>query len=70
MFNLLNSIFADPLVEPFVGEKTHQLRKQAVVSNLNRKLKSRPGPLDLVTKKILQADAELEEAIKGSFPDL
>lgn len=53
-----------------MGEKTHQLRKQAVVSNLNRKLKSRPGPLDLVTKKILQADAELEEAIKGSFTDL
>ncbi|GMR60869.1 hypothetical protein PMAYCL1PPCAC_31064 [Pristionchus mayeri] len=57
-------LLTDPLVEPFVGEKTHQLRKQAVVSNLNRKLKSRPGPLDLVTKKILQADAELEEAIK------
>ncbi|GMT36243.1 hypothetical protein PFISCL1PPCAC_27540 [Pristionchus fissidentatus] len=57
-------LHADPRVEPFVGEKTHQLRKQAVVSNLNRKLKSRPGPLDLVTKKILQADAELEEAIK------
>ncbi|GMT07355.1 hypothetical protein PENTCL1PPCAC_29529 [Pristionchus entomophagus] len=57
-------LLTDPLVEPFVGEKTHQLRKQAVVSNLNRKLKARPGPLDLVTKKILQADAELEEAIK------
>ena len=58
-------LFADPSVGPLVYERSHQLRKRSLVANLNRKLRSRPGPLDLVTRKILQVDAEVEQAVQG-----
>lgn len=41
------------------------LKRCKLKDSLNRKLQRRPGPLELVTKKILQADAELELAIQG-----
>lgn len=50
-----------------MGEKAAQLQKHSLKTSLNRKIKSRPGPLDLVTKKILQVDAELEQAIQGGW---
>ncbi|VDD97295.1 unnamed protein product, partial [Enterobius vermicularis] len=45
--------------------KAEVLKRCKLKDSLNRKLQRRPGPLELVTKKILQADAELELAIQG-----
>uniref|UniRef100_A0A0N5AA29 SAP domain-containing protein n=1 Tax=Syphacia muris TaxID=451379 RepID=A0A0N5AA29_9BILA len=51
---------ADPLIQT----KAEVLKRCKLKDSLNRKLQRRPGPLELVTKKILQADAELEQAIQ------
>lgn len=45
------------------------LKRNKLADNLNSKLRKRPGPLELVTRKILQVDAELEQAIQeGRLP--
>uniref|UniRef100_A0A915D1N2 Metalloprotease TIKI homolog n=1 Tax=Ditylenchus dipsaci TaxID=166011 RepID=A0A915D1N2_9BILA len=56
-------------VDPLIQARCQDLKKNKLVDNLNRKLQRRPGPLELVTKKILQVDAELEEALQeGLLP--
>lgn len=42
------------------------LKRCKLKDDLNKKLQHRPGPLELITKKILQADVELEQALQGS----
>uniref|UniRef100_A0A915C9B7 SAP domain-containing protein n=1 Tax=Parascaris univalens TaxID=6257 RepID=A0A915C9B7_PARUN len=51
---------ADSLIQ----KKAEVLKRCKLKDKLNKKLQHRPGPLELVTKKILQADAELEQAIQ------
>lgn len=43
-----------------------RLKKDRIVSRLNQRLQRRPGPLELINKKILQVDAELEQAVQGA----
>uniref|UniRef100_A0A0K0D6L1 GlutR_dimer domain-containing protein n=1 Tax=Angiostrongylus cantonensis TaxID=6313 RepID=A0A0K0D6L1_ANGCA len=50
-----------------IEQRARLLRQDRIRRNLSRKLESRPGPLELVTRKILQADADLEQAIEGEL---
>lgn len=47
-----------------IQSKCETLQRKKLLDNLNQKLKGRPGPLELVTKRILQVDAEMEEALR------
>lgn len=51
--------------DPAIQRKAEELKRCKLKDDLNKKLQRRPGPLELITKKILQADAELEQAIQG-----
>lgn len=51
--------------DPSIQRKAEELKRCKLKDDLNKKLQHRPGPLELITKKILQADAELEQAIQG-----
>ncbi|EJD75778.1 SAP domain-containing protein [Loa loa] len=50
--------------DPSIQRKAEELKRCKLKDDLNKKLQHRPGPLELITKKILQADAELEQAIQ------
>lgn len=56
---------SDGRVAPLIEQRARLLRQDRIRRNLSRKLETRPGPLELVTRKILQADADLEQAIEG-----
>ncbi|RCN39414.1 RPEL repeat protein [Ancylostoma caninum] len=64
---LLNQhiLLSDGRVAPLIEQRARLLRQDRIRRNLSRKLEARPGPLELVTRKILQADADLEQAIEG-----
>ncbi|KAK5967937.1 RPEL repeat protein, partial [Trichostrongylus colubriformis] len=66
---LLNQhiLLSDGRVAPLIEQRARLLRQDRIRRNLSRKLEARPGPLELVTRKILQADADLEQAIEGDF---
>ncbi|KAE9556534.1 hypothetical protein FO519_000228 [Halicephalobus sp. NKZ332] len=56
-------------IDPLVQVRGQLLKRNKLADNLNSKLRKRPGPLELVTRKILQVDAELEQAIQeGRLP--
>lgn len=55
----------DACVDPLIRVRGQLLKRNKLVDNLNNKLRKRPGPLELVNRKILQVDAELEQAIQG-----
>ncbi|EPB80800.1 RPEL repeat protein [Ancylostoma ceylanicum] len=57
-------LFQDGRVAPLIEQRARLLRQDRIRRNLSRKLEARPGPLELVTRKILQADADLEQAIE------
>ncbi|KHJ99869.1 SAP domain protein [Oesophagostomum dentatum] len=63
---LLNQhiLLSDGRVAPLIEQRARLLRQDRIRRNLSRKLEARPGPLELVTRKILQADADLEQAIE------
>lgn len=62
-------IIADAGIDPLVQVRGQLLKRNKLADNLNSKLRKRPGPLELVTRKILQVDAELEQAIQeGRLP--
>ncbi|KIH63161.1 RPEL repeat protein [Ancylostoma duodenale] len=68
---MINSTFTglcaqiyDGRVAPLIEQRARLLRQDRIRRNLSRKLEARPGPLELVTRKILQADADLEQAIE------
>uniref|UniRef100_A0A914YZA7 SAP domain-containing protein n=1 Tax=Panagrolaimus superbus TaxID=310955 RepID=A0A914YZA7_9BILA len=59
----------DACVDPLIRVRGQLLKRNKLVDNLNSKLRKRPGPLELVNRKILQVDAELEQAVQeGRLP--
>ena len=56
---------SDGRISPLIEQQARALRQNRIKHSLSRKLGQRPGPLELVTRKILQVDAELENAIQG-----
>uniref|UniRef100_A0A1I7WH18 RPEL repeat protein n=1 Tax=Heterorhabditis bacteriophora TaxID=37862 RepID=A0A1I7WH18_HETBA len=59
---LLNQhiLLSDGRVAPLIEQRVRLLKQERIKRNLSRKLESRPGPLELVTRKILQADSSFD----------
>jgi len=62
--SLLLSIL-DTNVDRSLQERTRQLKRSRLHDNLNEHLACRPGPLDLVSKNILQVEPHVKESIIG-----
>ncbi|KAI1732412.1 RPEL repeat domain-containing protein [Ditylenchus destructor] len=52
-------------VDPSIQNRCQILKRNRLADNLKRKLQHRPGPLELVNRRILQVDAELEQAVRS-----
>jgi hypothetical protein len=62
-------LLSNACVDPLIQVRGQLLKRNKLVDNLNSKLRKRPGPLELVNRKILQVDAELEQAVQeGRLP--
>ena len=57
---------ADTKVDPSLQERQRQLKRARLQDSLSDRLANRPGPLELIERKILQADGELTDAIEGN----
>ena len=57
--------FSDTNVHPSLQEKQRLLKRARLQDSLSDRLASRPGPLELVERNILQGEQNLVETIKG-----
>ena len=64
---LILLICLDTKVSPALQLHEKNLKKAQLISDINNKLLNRPGPLELIEKRILGADKSLTEAIKGEL---
>ena len=60
---------ADSNVDPSLQSTQRKLKKAKLTDELNVKLAHRPGPLELVEQRILEADDPIKVAIKGKLFD-
>jgi hypothetical protein len=56
---------SDTTVAPAIQKTQRQLKRARLADNLNDKLATRPGILELVANNILEIDPSLKEAIQG-----
>lgn len=53
-------------MDPSLQSAQRQLKKAKLTDELNEKLAHRPGPLELVEQRILEADDPIKAAIRGA----
>lgn len=54
--------------EPSLQATQMKLKRARLADDLNEKIAQRPGPMELVEKKILAVDSEAEKLNKGIYP--
>lgn len=54
------------LVDRSLQEKQRLLKRSQLQSDLSGRLAIRPGPLELITKNILQTDPQLKDGLIGT----